>query len=56
MGLFDRKGPEPEVLDKSPASSDEVGYGSVEETKISKVKKISSILTVVVGGLALFSE
>lgn len=49
---------ESDVKDKptSAPSSDEVGYESVREGDLKKVTRISSILTVLVSGLALFSD
>ena len=59
MGPFEKKTPEPQTHDKtSPATSDEVayGYGSVDEITLKKVTKTSSVITVLVSGLALFSD
>lgn len=47
---------DPEVKYTSGTSSDEVGYSSIEEGTLKKVTKVSSIITVVVSGLALFSD
>lgn len=44
------------MKDKSSPSSDEVGYSSIEEGQLKKVTRISSITTVIVAGLALFSD
>lgn len=56
MGLFDKKPAEPTVQDKAGSGSDEVGYASVQEGTMKKVTRISSIITVLVSGLALFSD
>ena len=47
---------ETNVKDKSSPSSDEVGYSSIAEGQLKKVTRISSITTVIVAGLALFSD
>jgi hypothetical protein len=47
---------DPDVKYASGTSSDEVGYNSIEEGTLKKVTRISSIITVVVSGLALFSD
>lgn len=47
---------ETDVKDKSSPSSDEVGYASIDEGQLKKVTRISSITTVIVAGLALFSD
>ena len=45
-----------DVKDKSSPSSDEVGYSSIDEGQLKRVTRISSITTVIVAGLALFSD
>ena len=47
------------VMDKTSApSSEEVpgGYGSIQEGTLHKIKKVSATLTVIISGLALFSD
>ena len=47
---------ENDVYAKSGPDSDEVGYADVQDGELKKVTRISSIITVVVSGLALFSD
>ena len=47
---------DPKVDETYGASSDEVGYSSIQEGTLKKVTKVSAILTVLVSGLALFSD
>lgn len=56
MGLFDKSAGVPVVQDKIGAESDEVGYASINEGTVKKVTRISSVITVLVSGLALFSD
>lgn len=58
MGRFDKADAAPVVEDKSVPPSDEVafGTGSVDETTLKKITKTSSIITVLVAGLALLSD
>ncbi len=57
MGMFDKKTPQDEVEDRTNySSSDEVRAGSISEVQLKKVTKISSVITVLVSGLALFSD
>lgn len=54
MGFDEKPSADYVVQDKSAPPSDEVGY--IQEETFQKVKKTSSIITVVVAGLALFSD
>ena len=59
MPLFEKLTPEEAVQDKTSPSSDEGvpdGFDPVLEGELKKVTKISSVLTVIVSGLALFSD
>lgn len=47
---------DPQVNEKSAASSNEVGYSSIQVGALKKLTRISSNITVVVSGLALFSD
>lgn len=54
MAVDDKYTPDQVVQDK--ASSSEEGLDSIQDGTIKKISKISSIMTVVVSGLALFSD
>lgn len=54
MAVDDKYTPDPVVQDK--ASSSEEGLESIQDGTIKKISRISSIMTVVVSGLALFSD
>ena len=56
MSYLQKSTLDPEVKDTGGASSDEVGYPSIEEGTLKKVTKISAIITVAVSGAALFSD
>ena len=56
MSFLQKSTVDSEVKDDGGASSDEVGNISIDEGTLKKVTKISSILTVLVSGLALFSD
>ena len=47
---------DPKIDEKTGASSDEVGYSSIREGDLKKVTRVSAIVTVLVSGLALFSD
>lgn len=57
MSLDDKLGPEPAIQAKTgpPSEGDDVSP-SIQEAQIQKVTRISSVLTVIVAGLALFSD
>lgn len=54
MAIDDKYTPDHVVQDK--ASSSEEGIESIQDGAIKKISRISSIMTVVVSGLALFSD
>lgn len=59
MATFEKFTPDHAIQDKTSPSSDEGvpdGYDSIQEGTLQKVTRISAILTVIVSGLALFSD
>lgn len=56
MSELQKSTDDPNVRERSGASSDEVGYTSIQEATLKKVTRVSSIITVLVAGLALFSD
>ena len=56
MSELQKPAVDPKVIETSGASSDEVGYSSIQEGALKKVTRTSAILTVLVSGLALFSD
>lgn len=55
MAVADKFTPD-EVIVHDKASSSETGLDSIQDGQIKKISRISSIMTVLVAGLALFSD
>ena len=56
MTTLDKNIIDEDVKTRSGPSSGEVVYDSIEEGTLKKVTKVSSVITVIVAGLALFSD